>query len=110
MHDDFVFKTGYKVMESHESGIQAIQLTDDPYNGIIFSYGKVEFPEDKIDDDGCTLSFDYEIHDDAGIEYDKGKLETYLGDFLVELIMFGLSKNEIVYSGGTDENRAIDTE
>lgn len=108
MSEDFIFRTNHKVVESKESGINAIQLLDPPYNGIIFSYGKVEFPEDKMDDETCTLSFEYDIIEDNGKAFDIEEFEKYLGDFLVELIMYGLTKNEIVYTGG--ENSEIGTD
>lgn len=108
MSNDFKFLTGHQVVEQYETATEAIRLTDPPYAGIIFSYGRVEFPEDQMDNENCTLSFDYTIHDDAGVEYVKEEFEHYLGDFLVELIMYGISKNEIVYTGGIDENRDDD--
>lgn len=108
MSDDFPFLVGHKVLESkHDDGMYAIELTDPPYEGIIFTFGEVKFPED---DGGetCTVSFEYDILDDKGIEYDKDEFEKYIGDFLIELIVYQLSKNEVVYTGGTSENRDDD--
>lgn len=103
--EDFEFTVGHKVLEQSHTGINAIQLTDAPYEGIIFSFGKVEFPNDsEPDGDGnVILRFDYEVYDDAGIEYVKGDLEDYLGKFLTELIIYGVKTNSIAYAGGVDE-------
>ncbi|CAB4127296.1 hypothetical protein UFOVP84_116 [uncultured Caudovirales phage] len=97
----------HRVLENKYDGMHGIQFTDGEFNGIIFSYGKVEFPEtdDNDNDDAAKLSFDYDVHDNAGLEYDKDKFEQYLGDFLVQLIMYGIKNNDIVYTGGIDENR-----
>jgi hypothetical protein len=105
MQDDFEFTVGHKVTENKHHEMHAIQLTDEPYNGIIFSFGEVTFPTDgEPDSDGnVTLKFDYDIHDDAGIEYNKEEFEKYLGDFLTELIIYGVKNNNIAYSGGVDE-------
>ena len=51
---------------------------------------------------------EYDIIDDAGVDYVKEELEQYLGDMLVEFITYGLIKNEITYTGGVDENRTGD--
>lgn len=98
----------HKVVESKKTGVDAIKLTEDPYSGIIFHYGKVGFDEDE-EEGKLRISFDYEILDDAGIEYDQDRFEQYLGDFLQELIHFGLKENNLVYTGGVDENRRKDS-
>lgn len=97
------------VLENKHNGTHAIKLLEEPYSGIIISYGKVSFDTNE-DDDVLKLAFDYEVHDDRGIEYDKVQFENYLGDFLQELIMYGLEKNDITYTGGVeDENRDSDS-
>lgn len=97
--EDFEISTGYTTVNS-DNGVQAIQLTDDPYSGIIFSYGKVEFP----DPDEPILSFEYDLHHvPDGLIYEVDVFEHYIGDFLVELILFGLKHNSVVYAGGVDE-------
>lgn len=95
----------HKVLENTHNGCQAIKLTETPYSGIIISYGAVSFDEVG---DHIKLKFDYEVHDDAGIEYDKQELEQYLGDFLQELIVWGIHNNDLTYTGGVDENRTGD--
>jgi hypothetical protein len=103
--DDFKFLVGHKIVENHsEKGLSAIKLTDAPYEGIIFSYGKVEFPEDALEGENCPIKFDYEVYNNAGIEYNVDEFEKYIGDFLIELIVYQLSKNGIVYTGGIDDD------
>jgi hypothetical protein len=103
--DDFQFLVGHVIVESRsDEGLSAIKLTDDPYAGIVFSFGKVQFPEDLAEDENCQISFDYDVYDDAGVEYNVDEFEKYIGDFLIELIMYQLSKNDIVYTGGIDDD------
>jgi hypothetical protein len=93
------------VMESKNTGLQAIKLTEGPFEGIIFTYGKVEFDEDETND-RVSIKFEYEILDYAekGLT-DKKPFEKYIGDILTELIHQGIANNDLVYTGGIDENR-----
>jgi hypothetical protein len=105
VNDDYEFMVGHTIVESKsDKGLSAIKLTDPPYAGIVFSYGKVQFPEDLEEDEDCRVSFDYNVYDDAGVEYNVDEFEKYIGDFLIELIMYQLSKNDIVYTGGIDDD------
>lgn len=99
----------HKTLDHKDSGVQALQLTEGIHAGIIFSYGKVEFEED-VENDTMKLHFDYEVHDDRGVQYEAEALEQELGDFLIELIEHGLEQNDLVYTGGVDENRTDDSE
>lgn len=90
----------HKVLENRDTKVPALSLTEGPHSTIVFSYGKVEFNQD--DPETLKLEFEYEVHDDNGVDYDVLEFEKELGDFLVELIMYGLQDNSIVYSGGSD--------
>lgn len=99
-----------KVMESKTDGLQAIQLTEGAFEGIIYTYGKVDFDEEPETDTVC-LKFEYEIHDYAGKGLaDKAPFEQYIGKILEELIHLGIANNDITYTGGINENRTKDSE
>ena len=104
---DHLAKPPFVVLENSKTGEERIKLTEGVYKGIIFSYGKVSFEEQG---DTCKMSFDYEVHEDRGVTYVKEELEQYLGDLLKFIIMDQLMKNEVVYTGGIDENRTTDSE
>jgi hypothetical protein len=89
------------VVESKVNGISAIKLLEEPYSGIIFTYGKVSFDEDDANMK-LKINFEYEILDSANKEWDKELFEEYLGDFLQELIRDGIEQNNLTYTGGTD--------
>lgn len=96
----------HEILDTTYDGIGAIKLLGNPYNGLIFTYGKVEFIPGE---DELKLKFQYTIRDSNGISYDKEELKNYLGDFLQELILQGIEENNLTYTGGIDEVRAEDT-
>ena len=100
----------YVIVEHINSPTYAIKLTQAPFDGIIYKYGKVSFDEDD-DNDKLQIHFEYEILDyaDKGIS-DMSPFEHYIGDILQELIHESLEKNSLVYKGGVDENRTEDSE
>jgi hypothetical protein len=101
----------YITVESKTTGLEAIKLLEDPYSGIIFTYGKVSFEEDDPNDH-LMIKFDYDIlYDplDERKEFVKEDFEQYIGDLLQELLRKELAKNNVTYTGGVDnENRTGD--
>ena len=95
----------HKTLE--RNGVIALMLTEGEYSGIIFSYGKVNFEEDK-ENDRLRVKFDYTIHEEVPENLDRAGFHKELGDFLMELLMYGIIQNDIVYTGGVDENREVD--
>ena len=94
-------KPPFVVVENRNTGHDAIKLTSGPYSGIIYSYGKVSFDEQK--NGTCKLNFEYEVHENS-MEYNKVEFEHYIGDLLQFIMMDQLQKNNITYTGGIDEN------
>jgi hypothetical protein len=94
----------YVVLENKHDGLQAIKLTEEPYEGIIYSYGKVSF--DPNEETGhLKINFEYEIHDKNDKEFSDTKpFENYIGDILQELLAEGVANNSLTYVGGIDEN------
>ena len=99
----------HKTVEKEVNGQQvfALELTENPYSGIIVSYNKVSFTEDEKNDK-LKIHFDYEVHRHNDQDYDIFEFEQYLGDFLQELIRHGVTENNLVYTGGTDDDREDD--
>lgn len=101
----------YITVESKTTGLEAIKLLEDPYSGIIFTYGKVSFDEDDANDT-LKIKFDYDILHDPNNErkgFVKEEFEQYIGDLLQELLHQELAKNNVTYTGGIDdENRTGD--
>jgi hypothetical protein len=90
-------------MEFNDRPVQAIELYKIPYSGIIVVFNRVELiPRD---DESVTLSFDYDFIRELPGSWKKEDLDQYLGGILEEIIRDKLAKNELVFAGGTDENR-----
>ena len=112
--EDFKLKEHVVVENKNNPNLHAIKLLEEPYSGIIFSYGGVSF--DKIVGDGgeehVNMKFEYDVHEWAGHDLSqkqKAEFECYLGDFLRDLIIYGIQENNITYTGGIDdENRTGD--
>ena len=85
--------------------MDAIKLLDEPFSGIIFTYGRVEFDEDGANA-SLKIKFEYEILDKNSKDFtDPKPFEQYIGDLLQELIHKGIEENNLTYTGGIDENR-----
>ena len=98
-----VLEIGFETVESKSNGLEAIRLTDEPYKGIIFQYGKVELQPDE-ENDKLHLKFEYDILDQNKKIFKEEIFEKYIGDLLQQLIMQGVAQNSLTYTGGVDEN------
>jgi hypothetical protein len=88
----------YEVIEYYVEGgeqILAVEITGGEFDGTVFSYGKVEFP----DPDTPNLSFTYKVHH-SDIDTTTERFKNTIGDILVEMIEDSLKKNETVFAGG----------
>jgi len=98
----------YVVVENRNNGHDAIKLTESPFDGIIYEYGKVSFEENE-EESSLHIKFDYEILDyNNKVLTDTKPFEKYIGDILQELLHEGIAKNNLTYTGGVDENRTGD--
>lgn len=104
------FRIKHTVLEQEFEGkkIYAIKLHETPYSGIIISYGKVSFNEDEENDKLC-IAFEYDLIEDNDQEYDLKEFENYIGELLQEMIAFEMTRNNLIFTGGTDENRKDDS-
>lgn len=106
----FEFKIPHKVLEQEIDGqkVYAIRLQEDPFRDIIYSYGRVSFNEDE-ENDRLSISFEYDLLEDNDQEYDTKEFQNYIGELLQEMIMFEMGRNNLIFTGGTDETRNDDS-
>lgn len=90
----------HRVVAKIEDGrdIHALTFTEGPFSDIVFSYEDVSFEEeDRNGDSVLRVKFEYFVHDvtENSKDYDKEAFEKELGDFLVELVFYGLEKDKL---------------
>lgn len=88
--------------------LHALTLETGPFAGIIFSYDNVNFSEETLEnEDKLKIHFEYHVHEvpPALKDYDKASFENELGDFLVELLYYGLERDKL---GWIDEQNRED--
>jgi hypothetical protein len=87
----------HKVLGKHGgTELHALVWIDGKYGGIIFSYRTVDFEED-IENDKLRIKFTYDIHEKPKNihQFDKLEFEAELGDFLTQLLYYGLEKDHL---------------
>lgn len=75
---------------------QWIHLTEGPYAGIIYKYGRVQLLDEG---EQLRIKFEVEFQDERKLDND---FIQYAGPLLSEMIEEGLLKNSLVYTGGVD--------
>jgi len=94
-----------KFEEVDFKGKSAIRLLNNQFEGILVVLGRVAFNEEG---DSLRMSFDYDVVDDNDVVYIQEELETEIGDCIMDMIQAGIEKNDLVYTGGVDDNREND--
>jgi hypothetical protein len=97
----------YELLDEDYDGNQLIKLTSSEYSGIIYTYGRVRLLEE---DDQLRIQFEFDIHENPVGFVERDKFRNHIGDILVDLLEENLLKNNIVYTGGTDENRTTNSD
>ena len=97
----------YELLDEDTNGNQLIKLTTKEYSGIIYTYGRVRLLEE---DDHLRVQFEYDIQENPVDGIDPVKFRNHIGDILIDLLEENLLKNNIVYTGGTDENRTTNSD
>ena len=80
-----------------------IIYTEGKYEGVKIVLGAVKFVEN-TEQDNCTLKYNYDIIDGMIEESDKKDFDTYIGDTLMQMLSDGVKNNDLVYTGGVDED------
>lgn len=84
----------YTMVESHTDGFPAIKLLDEPFAGIVYTYGNVSSDEDE-DTGVINLGFEYEILDKAGKEFGSMEpFEKYIGEVLQDIIHHMIAEHQ----------------
>jgi hypothetical protein len=96
----------YELLDEDVNGHYQVLLTDNKYKGIIYTYGRVRLLEE---DDHLRVQFEYNIHENPVGNIQESEFRNHIGDILVDMLEENLLKNNIVYTGGVNENRKEDS-
>ena len=92
----------YEILDDAKNGNKIIKLTTEPYSGIMYHYGRVKLIEEE---DILRIQFEHDVvYNINDVDVDNNEFKNYIGEILVDLLEDGLLRNELVYTGGTDEN------
>ena len=103
-------KTKITYVEKADSDFTSIKVLQKPYNGIIYTYGKVKVSEPNGEGEKATLTFDYRVEEvppvfgktKKDIENDED-FANFIGDILVEIL-----EDSIDNDGSSDDNTSDD--
>lgn len=92
----------YEIVGHLPNGQNKLKFTNTDFNDIILSIGGIEFIEG---DDEANMKFDYDIYEGSVPEERSEEFKNLLGDFIIQSIEQGIKNNDLIYTGGVDENR-----
>jgi hypothetical protein len=81
------------------NGAIKIKFTNTEFDDIILSIGKVSFEDEG--EAGSVLHYEYDVIEHKK-DFVKEDLDKFVGDFIMQAIMKGLEKNDLIYTGGID--------
>lgn len=94
-----VLNKPYRVLSASQDGMDKIILTESPYEGIIYTYGKVELVPD-YEADNLTIRFEYTIIDNNDVDIAESEFRGYIGFILEDMLLEGIAENTLTYIGG----------
>ena len=89
--------------EPYGTNQYSIEYTEGKYAGIKIVLGAVKLEENQAQDN-CTLKYNYDIIEGIVEDSDKKEFDNYIGDTLMQMLSDGVKNNDLIYSGGVDEN------
>tara|TARA_B100001564_G_scaffold216381_1_gene182201 strand:+ start:231 stop:551 length:321 start_codon:yes stop_codon:yes gene_type:complete len=97
----------YSFVSKGEDKWASILITKGKYTGIIYQYGRVSVAEEENEDGNLPLSFDYNVIDFNGHEFqdliESKEFKNTLGDILVEILDEQLDQDNLEYSAATSD-------
>lgn len=97
----------HEIVGTTDDGQYKIKFTNTNFNDIILSIYGIQFIEE---DEHANMKFDYDIHEGTVSDEDAEEFKQLMGDFILQAIVAGIQNNDLVYTGGVDENRTNDFE
>lgn len=78
--------------------LHALCFTTGPFADIVFSYSNVRFEENE-EQDHLKVTYSYDVHEvpEDKINYDVKAFEQELGDFVMDLLQYGIERDHLGY-------------
>ena len=105
-------KKNITYVEKADSDFTSIKVLQEPYNGIIYTYGKVKVSEPEGEGENAKISFDYRVEEVPPV-FGKSKEEiendqdfaNFIGDILVEIL-----EDSVENDGSSDDHTSVNNE
>jgi len=98
-------------VEKEDADFTSIKVLQKPYNGIIYTYGKIKVSEPENENGNATLTFDWKVEELPPI-FGKSKEEVendedfanFIGDILVEILEYSVDHDRSPDDNTSDDN------
>jgi hypothetical protein len=91
------------ISEPYGTNQYSIEYNEGKYAGVKIVLGRVKL-EENPEQDNCTLKYHYDIIEGKIEESDKKDFDYYIGDTIMQMLDDGIKNNDLVYTGGVDED------
>lgn len=97
----------HKVLSNAGAGGLPVGLTftENQFAGIVFRYTNVSF-EEIVEEDKLMINFEYDVLDvpESLHGYDKPTFEKILGEFVIQLLYYGLERDHLGFIDNENRN------
>ena len=95
----------YSFVSRDDDNWTSVMIAKGPYEGIVYQYGRVSVATVENEDGNLPLSFDYNVIDFNGHEFqdliESKEFKNTLGDILVEILDEQLEQGNLEYTAAT---------
>ena len=95
----------YSFVSRDDDNWTSVMISKGPYEGIVYQYGRVSVATVENEDGNLPLSFDYNVIDFNGHEFqdliESKEFKNTLGDILVEILDEQLEQGNLEYTAAT---------
>ena len=97
-------KDSYQYIARKDDTWTSIGIRGGKFDGVVYKYGKVTFPEEETSEGDLPFKFEYDILDPNGLSREQFNNEffTIIGDILVDIIDEQMKEENLEYRNNTN--------
>ena len=97
-------KDSYQYIARKDDTWTSIGIRGGKFDGVVYKYGKVTFPEEETPEGDLPFKFEYDILDPNGLSREQFNNEffTIIGDILVDIIDEQMKEENLEYRNNTN--------